>query len=81
MMHLKTEPYADQAARWPREGRHILAHHDAETIVVYQAYRPADAATDHKHRRAAFIGTHRYSPGTHTHDRFWIDSTPRVRRR
>jgi len=42
-MHLATELYADQAARWPREGRHILAHYDAGTIVVYQAYRPAIA--------------------------------------
>jgi hypothetical protein len=41
MMHLEAEPYVDQAARWPRQGRHILAHHDAETVVVYQAYRPA----------------------------------------
>lgn len=40
-MNLPTEPYVDQVARWPREGRHILAHHDAETIVVYQAYRPS----------------------------------------
>ena len=36
-----TEPYAGQAVRWPSAGRHILAHHDAETIVVYQAYRPS----------------------------------------
>jgi hypothetical protein len=44
MMHLETEPYADQAARWPRQGRHILAHFDAGTIVVYQAYRPSIGA-------------------------------------
>jgi uncharacterized protein DUF4291 len=42
-MNLATELYIDQAARWPRVGRHILAHHDAETIVVYQAYRPSIA--------------------------------------
>jgi hypothetical protein len=42
-MRLETELYLDQAARWPREGRHILAHCDSETIVVYQAYRPAIA--------------------------------------
>ena len=40
-MKLATELYATQCARWPSEGEHILAHHDAETIVVYQAYRPA----------------------------------------
>ena len=39
-MNLDTEPYVGQVARWPRQGGHILAHHDAETIVVYQAYRP-----------------------------------------
>ncbi len=34
-------PHRDQAARWPREGRHVLAQFDADTVVVYQAYRPA----------------------------------------
>jgi hypothetical protein len=38
---LTTERYTDQLARWPRTGRHILAQFDAESIVVYQAYRPA----------------------------------------
>jgi hypothetical protein len=33
------ESYLDQAARWPGEGRHILAHYDSDTIIVYQAYR------------------------------------------
>lgn len=33
--------YTDQQARWPQEGRHILAQYDAESIIVYQAYRPA----------------------------------------
>jgi hypothetical protein len=38
-MKLVTESYQAQAARWPSAGRHILAHFDAESIVVYQAYR------------------------------------------
>lgn len=38
---LPTEPYLQQRERWPSEGRHILAHHDADTVVVYQAYRPS----------------------------------------
>ena len=38
---LPTESYATQAARWADEDRHILAHYDEETIVVYQAYRPS----------------------------------------
>jgi hypothetical protein len=50
-MKLVTEPYATQIRRWPRHGRHILAQFDAETVVVYQAYRPAIGhfAVSHKH--------------------------------
>jgi hypothetical protein len=40
-MKLATELYSSQCARWPSSGEHILAHHDDETIVVYQAYRPS----------------------------------------
>lgn len=40
-MNLPTEIYSSQCARWPSAGEHILAHHDDETIVVYQAYRPS----------------------------------------
>src|SRR5262245_19893610 len=59
MMHLETEPYADQAARWPRDARHILAHHDAETIVVYQAYRPSIAT--HALQHGSFGGDFSYT--------------------
>jgi hypothetical protein len=38
---LQTEPYALQAARWPSSRRHILSQYDDDSIVVYQAYRPA----------------------------------------
>src|SRR5215510_2443427 len=48
-MSLETELYVDQVARWPSEGKHILAHHDAETIIVYQAYRPSIGAYTLKH--------------------------------
>jgi hypothetical protein len=41
MYELTTELYLDQLKRWPREGKHILAHFDEESVVVYQAYRPA----------------------------------------
>jgi hypothetical protein len=37
------EPYLLQNARWPSAGRHILAQFDAESVVVYQAFRPAIA--------------------------------------
>jgi hypothetical protein len=40
-MNLKTEPYLQQADRWPSKGRVILAQYDADSIVVYQAYRPS----------------------------------------
>ena len=40
MMMLRTEPYATQIERWPKEGRHILAQFDDTSVVVYQAYRP-----------------------------------------
>jgi hypothetical protein len=40
-MNLPTEAYTQQVNRWPADGRHILAHFDDETIIVYQAYRPA----------------------------------------
>lgn len=33
------ELHAVQAARWPAAGEHVLAQFDADTIVVYQAYR------------------------------------------
>ena len=39
-MNLTTSPYLEQVRNWPREGKHILASFDAQSIVVYQAYRP-----------------------------------------
>ena len=48
---LPVEPYPDQAALWPKTGRHILAQFDNETVLVYQAYRPAIGhyAAEHGH--------------------------------
>ncbi len=40
-MSLPTANYLAQASTWPAEGEHILAHHDEDTVIVYQAYRPA----------------------------------------
>lgn len=40
-MNHRTEPYLAQAERWPRAGRDILAQLDAESVVVYQAFRPS----------------------------------------
>ncbi len=36
-----TQNYLDQQQRLPKEGRHILAYHNNDSIVVYQAYRPS----------------------------------------
>ncbi len=40
-MNLQVEAYTEQLARWPKEGRHILAQYDNSSIIVYQAYRPS----------------------------------------
>ena len=58
-MKLPTERYLDQVATWPSEGRHILAHYDADSIVVYQAYRPSIGHYAVKH--GAFGGEFSYS--------------------
>src|SRR4249920_2272370 len=39
-MKLASALYAEQIKQWPQEGRHILAQFDADTIIVYQAFRP-----------------------------------------
>lgn len=39
-MTINTEPYLEQLARWPQRGKHILAHFDDDSIIVYQAYGP-----------------------------------------
>jgi hypothetical protein len=33
-MNLVTELYVEQVTRWPREGRHILAHHDGSATAL-----------------------------------------------
>lgn len=55
-MQLQTEKYITQRERWPRQGRHILAHFDDASIVVYQAYSPAIARYAIEHR--CFGGDH-----------------------
>src|SRR5262249_22343032 len=56
---LPTERYLDQVIKWPTEGRHILAHYDADTIVVYQAYRPSIG--EYAIRHCAFGGGFSYA--------------------
>ncbi|CAL1543020.1 unnamed protein product [Lymnaea stagnalis] len=40
---LKTEYYVKQQKMWPTSGRHILAHYDAESVIVYQAFKASIA--------------------------------------
>lgn len=58
-MALIMEPYSEQVKVWPEEGRHILAQYDDDTIVVYQAYRPAIGRYAAEH--GAFGGDFSYS--------------------
>lgn len=56
---MPTCSYIEQMKSWPETGRHILAQHDDETIVVYQAYRPAIGHYAAKH--GYFGGQFKYS--------------------
>lgn len=44
MTRLPVESYLSQQQSWPAAGRVILANFDADSIVVYQAYRPGIGA-------------------------------------
>jgi hypothetical protein len=50
-MALRIASYLEQAPHWPSNGRHILAQYDSESVVVYQAYKPAIGrfAVEHGH--------------------------------
>lgn len=48
---LRLAPYLEQSARWPAAGRHILAQADADSVVVYQAYRPEIGLVTAEHGR------------------------------
>ncbi len=41
MLPLKN--YLSQKQSWPAAGRHILAHYDEQTVIVYQAYKASIA--------------------------------------
>jgi hypothetical protein len=58
-MTIPAELYLEQAPQWPSEGKHILAHYDADTIVVYQAYRPSIG--EYAIKNGAFGGDFSYS--------------------
>lgn len=50
-MNLTHESYRSQSERLPREGRHILAQYDVDSIVVYQAFHRDIAEQAVKHGR------------------------------
>jgi hypothetical protein len=50
------EPYLAQKECWPQSGEQVLAQFDAESVVVYQAYRPEIAAFAVEYQR--FGGEH-----------------------
>ena len=63
-MNVSVSPYAEQCARWPKSGRHILAQYDDEGIVVYQAYGSAIGS---------FAVEHQYFGGPFSFNRMsWI---------
>lgn len=63
-MRLRTAAYEAQVGRWPGAGRVILAQFDADSIVVYQAYRPAIGV---------FAASHGHFGGEFSTDRMsWI---------
>lgn len=56
---LITESYSEQVNVWPKEGRHILAQYDDNTVIVYQAYRRSIGLYAAKH--GTFGGDFSYS--------------------
>lgn len=56
---LMTEKYVDQVNLWPGSGRHILAQAEAESVIVYQAFRPDIGQYAIKH--GCFGGNFSYS--------------------
>jgi hypothetical protein len=58
-VNLRCESYEKANASWPRQGRHILAQFDDDSIIVYQAYRPEIADYAARHQR--FGGEFSYS--------------------
>ena len=56
---IATADYMSQEPTWPQAGRHLMAHYDAETIIVYQAYRPEIGHFAAKH--GYFGGPFKYS--------------------
>jgi len=41
IQNINLQSYHEQVNQWPVEGRHIMAQYDENSVIVYQAYRPA----------------------------------------
>ena len=48
---MRYQRYLDQLKDWPQSGRHTLAQFDADSIYVYQAYRPSIAQFAVEHQK------------------------------
>jgi len=48
---MEFELYLKQEKEWPKEGKHILAQYDSESVIVYQAYKSSIGlyAVEHQH--------------------------------
>ena len=51
----RTQLYMEQVGIWPKEGKHILAQYDEESIIVYQAYSPPIASYAIEHQKYYFV--------------------------
>lgn len=55
-MKIETRPYTEQQFVWPQQGKHIMASHNEEKIIVYQAYN--NAIADHAVKHQQLGGDH-----------------------
>jgi len=60
----KVAPYLQQVKSWPAEGRHILANHDHNSVIVYQAFNNsiANAAVQANNFHSDIVLKAGYSP-------------------
>eukprot|EP00184_Porphyridium_aerugineum_P001469 CAMPEP_0184706090 /NCGR_PEP_ID=MMETSP0313-20130426/36533_1 /TAXON_ID=2792 /ORGANISM="Porphyridium aerugineum, Strain SAG 1380-2" /LENGTH=198 /DNA_ID=CAMNT_0027167625 /DNA_START=46 /DNA_END=642 /DNA_ORIENTATION=+ len=59
MFPIKTQPYLEAIAQWPKEGQVILAQYDETGIWVYQAFNPTIGSYAVQHQK--FLGCDVYS--------------------
>jgi hypothetical protein len=48
---LPSSLYVEQSASWPAQGQHVLAHYDADSVIVYQAFRESTGRYAIRHQR------------------------------